>query len=98
MSTATQVTHRPVSAPVVDAPPAGGTAARPDARAAAVPVTSQDGDMVATSAWVHDERPRPGRLAGVALGALGMLLGVLVGLAALAATAVDLAVWTLKSS
>lgn len=98
MSTATQVTRRPVTSPVVGAPPVGGAAARPDDGDAAVPVPSQDGDLTATSAWVRDERPRPGRLAGVALGALGMLLGVLVGLAALAATAVDLAVWTLKSS
>ncbi|MBU4214693.1 MAG: hypothetical protein KJ792_08570 [Actinobacteria bacterium] len=44
------------------------------------------------------ERPHPGRAAGVALGAIGMLLGLLVGLAALVASAVDLATWTLNAS
>lgn len=98
MSTAPQVAHRPVSSHVVGAPPVGRNDGGTAGRAAAVPVTPQAVDLAATSAWVRDERPRPGRLVGVALGALGMLLGVLVGLAALAATAVDLAAWTLKSS
>ncbi|MCG2796966.1 MAG: hypothetical protein L6367_00345 [Cellulomonas sp.] len=86
MSTAPHAPHALQSSGLRDA--AGPVAAQP--RNPATGVAAEPQQAV--------ERSHPGRAAGVALGAVGLLLGVLVGLAALAASAIDLVTWTLSGS
>lgn len=88
--------HAPVQQP--PAPHASGSAlsARPATTGAAP--APQPGAVASVQAQAAVERAHPGRAAGVALGAVGLLLGVLIGLAALAATAVDVVSWTLNGS